>query len=115
MTNWQFITIVGAFILSFFGFILTLLGTARTQQVALNEQFTNFRVALNEQLTSFRNEMKAELASVKNELKSEIETLRNEIRQNDKRYEERFARLEADIRDIKNDLRQVFKPVLPGG
>jgi predicted PurR-regulated permease PerM len=91
MTNWQFITIIGTFVLSFFGFILTILGTARSTQTALNEQFT-----------AFRNEMKAEL-----------ETLGNEIRQNDKRYEERFARLEADIREIKNDLRQVFKPILP--
>jgi hypothetical protein len=39
--------------------------------------------------------------------------IHNDIRQNDKRYEERFARLEADIREIKVDLRQVFKPVLP--
>jgi hypothetical protein len=91
MTNWQFITIIGTFVLSFFGFILTILGTARSTQAALNEQFT-----------AFRNEMKAEL-----------ETMRNEIRQNDKRYEDRFARLEADIREIKDDLRQVFKPVLP--
>jgi|GEM_PF-4553584 len=80
------------FVLSFFGFILTILGTARSTQTALNEQFT-----------AFRDKMKAEL-----------ETLGNEIRQNDKRYEERFARLEADIREIKNDLRQVFKSVLPG-
>lgn len=91
MTNWQFITIIGTFVLSFFGFILTILGTARSTQAALNEQFT-----------AFRNEMKAEL-----------ETMRNEIRQNDKRYEDCFARLEADIREIKDDLRQVFKPVLP--
>ena len=92
MTNWQFITIIGTFVLSFFGFILTILGTARSTQTALNEQFT-----------AFRNEMKAEL-----------ETLGTEIRQNDKRYEERFARIEVDIREIKNDLRQVFKPILPG-
>jgi len=91
MTNWQFITIIGTFVLSFFGFILTILGTARSTQAALNEQFTAFR----------------------NEMKAEIETLRNDIRQNYKRYEERFARLEADIREIKDDLRQVFKPVLP--
>lgn len=77
--------------LSSFGFIVAILGTERSTQAALNEQFT-----------AFRNEMKAEL-----------ETMRNEIRQNDKRYEERFARLEADIREIKDDLRQVFKPVLP--
>ena len=92
MTNWQFITIIGTFVLSFFGFILTILGTARSTQAVVNEQFT-----------AFRNEMKAEL-----------ERLRNEIHQNDKRYEERFARIEADIREIKNDLRQVFKPLLPG-
>ncbi len=91
MTNWQFIPIIGTFVLSFFGFTLTILSTARSTQAVLNEQFT-----------AFRNEMKAEL-----------ETMRNEIRQNDKRYEERFARLEADIREIKDDLRQVFKPVLP--
>jgi len=91
MTNWQFITIIGTFVLSFFGFILTILGTARSTQAALNEQFTAFR----------------------NEMKAEIDTMRNDIRQNDKRYEERFARLEADIREIKDDLRQVFKPVLP--
>jgi hypothetical protein len=91
MTNWQFITVIGTSVLSFFGFILTILGTARSTQAALNEQFTAFR----------------------NEMKAGIETLRNDIRQNDKRYEERFARLEADIREIKDDLRQVFKPVLP--
>jgi len=91
VTNWQFITIIGTFVLSFFGFILTILGTARSTQAALNEQFTAFR----------------------NEMKGELETMRTEIRQNDKRYEERFARLEADIRQIKDDLRQVFKPVLP--
>jgi len=92
MTTWQFITVIGTFVLSFFGFILTILGTARSTLSALNEQFT-----------AFRNEMKAEL-----------ETLGNEIRQNDKRYEERFARVEADIREIKIYFRQVFKPVLPG-
>lgn len=91
MTTWQFTTMIGTFVLSSFGFIVAILGTARSTQAALNEQFT-----------AFRNEMKAEL-----------ETMRNEIRQNDKRYEKRFARLEADIREIKDDLRQVFKPVLP--
>jgi uncharacterized protein (UPF0335 family) len=40
--------------------------------------------------------------------------MRSEIRQNDKRYEERFNRIEADIREIKQDIRQVFKPILPG-
>jgi cob(I)alamin adenosyltransferase len=47
-------------------------------------------------------------------MKAELETLGNEIRQNDQRYDERLARIEADIREIKNDLRQVFKFVLPG-
>jgi len=45
-------------------------------------------------------------------VRAEIETLRNEIRQNDKRYEERFARIEVDIREIKEDLREVFKPIV---
>lgn len=53
MTNWQFIAIIGTFVLSFFGFILTILGTARSTQSALNEQFT-----------AFRNEMKAELETL---------------------------------------------------
>jgi septation ring formation regulator EzrA len=48
------------------------------------------------------------------EVLSEIETLRNEVRQNDKRYEERFSRIETDIREIKNDLRQAFRLALPG-
>jgi hypothetical protein len=30
MTNWQFIAIIGTFVLSFFGFIPTILGTARS-------------------------------------------------------------------------------------
>ncbi len=92
MTNWQFITIIGTVILTVFGFILTILGAARSLQTPL-------QASLNEQFTSFRNE-----------IRSEIESLRTEIRQSDKRYEERFARIEADIREIKNDLRQVFKP-----
>jgi hypothetical protein len=40
MTNWQFITLIGTFVLSSFGFILTILGTARSKQWALNEKFT---------------------------------------------------------------------------
>jgi septal ring factor EnvC (AmiA/AmiB activator) len=107
MTNWQFITLIGTFVLSFFGFILTILGTARATQAAIQS-------SMNEQFTAFRNEIRAELASVRSELKGDIETLRQEIRQNDKRYEERFARLEADICEIKQDFRQVLKPVLPG-
>ncbi|MGH9838396.1 MAG: hypothetical protein ACREEM_06395 [Blastocatellia bacterium] len=102
MTNWQFITIIGTFVLSFFGFILTILGTARATQ-------TSIQASITEQFTAFRNKIKAGL-----------EALRTEIRQNDKRYEERFNRIEADIRrietdirEIKHDLRQVFKPVLP--
>jgi len=39
--------------------------------------------------------------------------LRSEIRQNDKRYEERFARIETEIREIKTELRRLFKPILP--
>jgi len=99
MTNWQFITIIGTFVLAFFGFILTILGAMRSIQTALSDQ-----------LNSFRNEMRAEQARVI----SEIENLRNEVRQNDKRYEERFNRIEADIREIKNDLRQAFRLALPG-
>ena len=102
MTNWQFITIIGTLVLSFFGLILTILGTARVTQASIQASIT-------EQFTAFRNEVKAE-----------IEALRAEMRQNDKRYEERFnrieadiRRIEADIREIKHDLRQVFKPVLP--
>jgi C4-dicarboxylate-specific signal transduction histidine kinase len=103
MTNWQFITIIGTFVLAFFGFIVTILGAMRSIQAALSEQ-----------LNSFRNEIKAEIANGKNELKAEIETLRNEVRQNDKRYEERFNRIEADIREIKSDLRQALRLALPG-
>lgn len=114
MTNWQFITIIGTFVLSVFGFILTILGAFRSLQASTNEQARSLQAALTEQFASFRSEMRAELASVRSELKGEIETLRQEIRQNDRRYEERFARLDADIREIKDDFRQLFKPVLPG-
>lgn len=47
-------------------------------------------------------------------MRAEMEVLRNNSIQNDKRYDERFSRVEADIREIKNDLRRLFKPVLPG-
>ena len=86
MTNWQFIAIIGTFVLSFFGFILTNLETARSTQTTLNEQFT-----------AFRNEMKAEL-----------ETLGNEIRQNDRRYEERFARIEAILAELPEAVHRQF-------
>ena len=96
MANWQFITIIGAF-LSFFGFILTILGTLRSLQAS-------FQASLTEQFTAFRNETKAE-----------FESLRNEVRQNDKRYEERFnhigerfTHIETDNREIKSLLASIL-------
>ncbi len=49
--------------------------------------------------------LKDQLASVK----YEVELLRNDFARNDKRYEDRFARVEADIREIKNDLQQALQ------
>ena len=92
MTNWQFITIIGTFVLSVFGFILTVFGAIRSLQSSINEQ-----------LTAFRNEMRAEM-----------QVVRNDIGQNDKRYIERFNRIETDIAEIKTDIRRIFKPILPG-
>jgi hypothetical protein len=114
MTNWQFIAIIGTFVLSVFGFILTIHNAARSWQASLSEQFTSFRGEMRAELASTRSELKGEIETLRRELKGEIEALRIEIRQNDKRYDERFARVEADIREIKNDFRQAFKPVLPG-
>ncbi|MGH9834359.1 MAG: hypothetical protein ACREBD_00035 [Blastocatellia bacterium] len=73
--------------------IKSVLAVHSEQFVKLNEQL----VRLNEQFASFRNE---------------LEALRHETRQGDKRYEDRFARLEADVREIKSDLNQVLKPTL---
>jgi phage-related protein len=93
---------------------VTILGAMRSIQTALSEQLNSFRneirAEIRAEITSLRSEMKADQAKVL----GEIETLRNEARQNDKRYEERFSRIEADIREIKNDLRQAFRLALPG-
>jgi hypothetical protein len=42
-------------------------------------------------------------------VKYEVELLRTDFARNDKRYEDRFARVEADIREIKNDLQQALQ------
>ena len=62
--------------LSVFGFILTVFGATSSLQSSFNEQFTAFR----------------------NEMKVQIEAWRTEIRQNDRRYEDRFAPIENDTR-----------------
>jgi hypothetical protein len=49
--------------------------------------------------------LKDQLASVK----YEVELLRHDFARNDKRYEDRFARVEADIREIKNGLQQALQ------
>lgn len=86
MTNWQFITIIGTFVLTVFGFIVSLFVAVRSLQTSISSLR---QTSLNEQFAAFRNEIKAEL-----------EVLRGEIRQNDKRYEERFKQLDLEIREV---------------
>jgi chromosome segregation ATPase len=64
-------------------------------------------------------EIKSLLASIGNQqsglkdqlagVKYEVELLRSDFTRNDKQYEDRFARVEADLREIKNDLQQVLQ------
>ncbi|MGH9853216.1 MAG: hypothetical protein ACREBD_25540, partial [Blastocatellia bacterium] len=56
--------------------------------------------------------MKDQMTSLKDQLagvKYEVELLRNDFARNDKQYEDRFARVEANIREIKNDLQQALQ------
>ena len=113
MNNWQLIALIGTLILGFFGFIVTILGALRTMQSSLTEQNASFKseikAELKNELAVLKSELKHEIAT----LKGEVEALRKEVRQNDKRYEERFARIATDIREIKEDIRQTFRLVLP--
>ena len=103
-----------------FGFVLAIFGAAWLNNHQMDKRFDEMNRRLEEmgkrfeaQLESVKSELRGQIESVKSELRGQIESVKSELRGQDRHNQARFSAIEEDIREIKNDLKRFFLPVLP--
>ena len=98
MTNWQFI-------FAMVGVVIAIFGASWLNTHQIDKRFDE----MNKRLEEMGKRFNAQIEALERRFDAQFEVLRSEIR----RLEDRIVIIEEDIREIKADLKRLFKPITP--